>query len=102
MSILRNMREFGGLLSVTNDQKGPAADNLCHFYRYTFLIELQSRRLDNSGAHCGLTNLKVKQKNRALRDKIRTAKHIKSLLYLKVLSAITVSGFDYFVLCFFS
>jgi hypothetical protein len=46
MSILGNMREFGGLLSVTNDQKGPRVDNLCHFYRYTFLIELQSRRLD--------------------------------------------------------
>jgi hypothetical protein len=36
MSILRNMREFGGLLSVTNDQKGPSVDNLCHFYRHTF------------------------------------------------------------------
>jgi hypothetical protein len=46
MSILGNMREFGGLLSVTNDQKGTGVDNLCHFYRYTFLIELQSRRLD--------------------------------------------------------
>lgn len=46
MSILRNMREFGGLLSVTNDQKRPGVDNLCHFYRYTFLIELESRRLD--------------------------------------------------------